>query len=308
MPARALFLVNRRSRSGASDIEAARQYLLDAGIALVEPESDSARGIAQAIRRHRAEVDLVIIGGGDGSMHAAAPALVETGLPLALLPLGTANDLARTLSIPADPVAAAAVIVDGVRHRIDLGRVNGHYFFNVAHIGFGVQITRALSPESKRRWGALAYVAALARTLRSVRAFRADIVCDGVHRRIRTIQLAIGNGRHFGGGTTVAAPARIDDGCFFTCSVQPLSWREMVSALLRLPALRAGKFETHDPVEVMRGRHIEVHTQTPMAISADGEIVARTPARFDLEPAALEVLVPPAYFEDRKEICHAAQG
>ncbi len=241
-------------------------------------------------------------------MNAAAPALVETGLPLGLLPLGTANDLARTLSIPTDPVEAAGVIAANKRHRIDLGCVNGHYFFNVAHLGLGVQVARELSPASKQRWGPFAYLAALARTLRSSDAFNADVACDGRRQRLHTIQLAIGNGRHFGGGTTVAAPARIDDGCFFLCSVEPLGWRELLRAAPRMPALRAGKFEAHDPVEVMRGRKIDIRTRVPMPVSADGEIVAHTPAHFTLRVGALEVLVPAAYFEDRKEIFHAAQG
>lgn len=306
MPRRALFLVNRNSRDGGSDLEAARRVLRDAGIALLEPEEGDA---AAAIRACRASVDLVIVGGGDGSMNAAAPALAETGLPLGLLPLGTANDLARTLAIPGDLAEAAAVIAAGRRHRIDLGRVNGRHFFNVAHIGLGVQVARELSSGSKQRWGALAYAATLTRSLRSMGAFRAEIVCDGRAHRLRTIQLAIGNGRHYGGGTTVAAPARIDDGCFFLCSVQPLGWRELLRALPRVAALRAGRFQARDPVEIMRGREIEVRTRAPMAVSADGEIVARTPARFALEPGAIEVLVPAAYFaQEQEEICHVDQG
>lgn len=308
MRRRALLIVNPNSRNGASDIDAVQACLVGAGIEVVQPDLQAARGIAELIRRHRAEVELVIVGGGDGSMNAAAPALIETGLPLGVIPLGTANDLARTLSIPVDVEQACAVIAADRRHRIDLGLVNGHPFFNVAHIGLGAHVTHGLTARAKQRWGALAYLAALAGALHAMHAFRADIVCDGKRRRLRAIQLAVGNGRYFGGGSTVAAPARIDDGCFFLCSVSPLGWRELLAALLRAPALRAGRFEAQDPVYVEQGRRIEVHTTRRMAVSADGEIVAHTPVCFELVPAALEVFVPAAYFADREEVCNAAQG
>jgi diacylglycerol kinase (ATP) len=303
---RALLIVNRNSRNGASDIEAVCVRLRDAGFELLQPAPSGEQDVAALILRHRHEIGLVIIGGGDGSMNAAAPALVETGLPLGLLPLGTANDLARTLGIAPDPLQACDTICAGVRHRIDLGLVNGRHFFNVAHVGLGEQVARELSGSSKQRLGVLAYPLGLARALRAMRAFRAQLVCDGRRRQLRTIQLAVGNGRHFGGGMTVAAPARIDDGCFFLCSVAPPGWRDVLGALGRIPDLRAGRFAACDPVFVEQARCIEVHTARPMPVSADGELVAHTPARFELAAAALEVFVPFTYFgEENRDV---AQG
>ena len=83
-------------------------------------------------------VDLVVIVGGDGTVNAALRGLMETGLPLGILPLGTANDLARTLRIPADPSAAAAVIIGGQMRRIDVDQVNDQFFINVASMGLSV--------------------------------------------------------------------------------------------------------------------------------------------------------------------------
>src|ERR671926_181555 len=87
------------------------------------------------LRERGRAFDLVMLGGGDGTMNAAASALVEIGRPLAVLPLGTGNDLARTLGIPLDPLAAAEVAAAGRTRRIDLGLVNGRPFFNVACVG-----------------------------------------------------------------------------------------------------------------------------------------------------------------------------
>lgn len=308
MHERALLLVNQKSRSGASNIEAAIARLGANGIEIIAPPLHRPDEIPELIRRHCREVQSVIVGGGDGSMNAAAPALVETDLTLGVLPLGTANDLARTLGIPTDLEQASDVIGAGVRHRIDLGRVNGRYFFNVANIGLGVRVAHNMSSDLKQRWGVLSYCAGLLSSIRSMRPFRAEIVCDGRRQRVRSVQIAIGNGRHYGGGMTVAAEALIDDACFFLYSVEPLTSGEMLRMVCRAQALHEGRFGEQDPVDLERGRVIEIHTARPMLISADGEIVARTPATFELHAGALEVFVPAAYLNNRQEVLHVAQG
>ncbi|MHC5828099.1 MAG: diacylglycerol kinase family protein, partial [Nostoc sp.] len=115
--------------------------------------------LAEVIFRYQHQVELVIIGGGDGTLNAAVDALVDTQLPLGILPLGTANDLARTLEIPNSLSEACKIIAYGNLHRIDLGWVNGKHFFNVASLGLSVKITERLTKEVKRRWGIFAYAA-----------------------------------------------------------------------------------------------------------------------------------------------------
>lgn len=304
MPKRALLIINRKSRSGTADVDAAIERLKHAGIQLLPIKLDQPGKIAALIRQHAGDVDCVIVGGGDGSMNAAAEALIDTGLPLGVLPMGTANDLARTLSIPADLERASEVIGNGVLHRIDLGCVNGHYFFNVANIGLGAEVTDHLSPELKQRWGVLSYARSMAKAIKSFRPFHADIVCDEQRFRVRSIQIAVGNGRHYGGGMTIAETACIDDRRFFLYSIAPLSIWE----LLRFaPALRAGRFEGHHPVDVVQGRHIEIRTRKAMPVTADGEVVTRTPAVFEMRAGAVSVFVPANYFDDRQELLHAAQ-
>lgn len=307
MPRRALLIVNRKSRRGsasAADIDAAIGRLKEAGTRILSFRPDKTEDIPALIRLHANNVDCVIVGGGDGTLNAAAPALMETGLPLGVLPLGTANDLARTLKIPADVVQASEVISSGVLHRIDLGRVNGHCFFNVANIGLGVHVKHHLSPSLKQRWGVLSYAYSLFKAVQSFRPFHADIVCDQQRFRVRSIQIAVGNGRHYGGGMTIAEAASIDDHRFFLYSIEPLSLWEM---LRFAPALRSGRFEERHPVDIAQGRHIEVRTRRAMDVTADGEAVARTPAVFDMMPGAVNVFVPAAYFDDRQEVRHAAQ-
>jgi len=135
---------------------------------------------------------------------------METGLPLGILPLGTANDLARTLEIPSDPAAAAAIIVEGHLRRIDLGEVNGKPFFNVASLGLSTGMTRELTHDVKQRWGMLGYAVATFRALSRMRPFAAEIRSGGTIRKVHTLQISIGNGRHYGGGMTVEEDAEIE--------------------------------------------------------------------------------------------------
>lgn len=303
MPERALLLVNRNSRSGDGPVESGIRRLRLRGIEIVEARPDRQHPIPELIRRHCHEVDCVIVGGGDGSINCAAPALLETGLPLGVLPMGTANDLARTLKIPTDLEQAADIIGTGLLQTVDLGCVNDHLFFNVANIGLGVHVAKNLSPELKRRWGIVSYARSLLATLKSFRPFGADIVCDGRRRRVRAIQIAVGNGRHYGGGMTIAAEARIEDGVFFLYSVAPLRLWEMIKLA---PSFRSGNFEERDAVIVDRGSEIEINTRKPMAVSADGELITWTPAKFKVLRRAVKVFVPAAHFQDMEELSHAA--
>ncbi len=290
MPRRAILIVNTRSRRGQEFHEQVRQRLSDGGLQLIEPEGDLSN-CSEYIRQHRSEIDLIILGGGDGSINQALPMLMEAGLPLGVLPLGTANDLARTLELPVDPLAACDVILDGITQQIDVGIVNDRPFLNVASIGLAVEVTRQLSGVAKTRWGVLAYVWAAIRALMKGRPFRAEIICDGEVLNTRTWQVAVGNGRHYGGGLTIYEQARIDDGLLDLSSVEiERGWH----ILWLIPALWRGTMDPLHTLRTMHGKKIEVRPLNHnRRISADGEIVGQTPAIFQLIPKALSVFVLP---------------
>ncbi len=291
-----LLVANCKSgQSEQQQIHACTERLKSRGITVDERITDRPEQIPALIRECRDRCDLVVLGGGDGTLNTAAAALLETGLPFAVLPLGTANDLARTLHIPSDPVAACDTILNGRLHRIDLGKVNEHYFFNVAHIGLGEKVSRQLHDGEKQRWGGLSYVRSLIRVVTRYRPFRATIICDSRNIRLRTIQITVGNGRFYGGGIPVTAEARIDDQQLDLYSIQPLPlWQLAVLA----PWVRFGHHTKLDRVPALSGRRIEIRTSRPLRIDTDGEITTATPATFEVLPQALAVMVPPAYFED----------
>jgi YegS/Rv2252/BmrU family lipid kinase len=286
---RMLVLINRHARSGADFQHGMLDALVEAGVEpMVEP-CEAATEVSARIIAHAHEVVGVAVAGGDGTLNAAAAGLVATGLPLGILPLGTANDLARTLGIPADPAAAARVIAAGATRRIDLGEVNGHLFFNVASIGLAAELTRQLTREHKRRWGRLAYALTALRVMADMRPFRAEVIAAEGPTRVRTLQISVGNGRHYGGGLTVEETADIDDGrldlySLEVGSVWQLAW--MVGDL------RRGSHGTWHNVRTQRGERFEIRTHRPRPVSCDGELVTTTPARFSVKPGAVTVFAP----------------
>jgi diacylglycerol kinase (ATP) len=245
--------------------------------------------VVDVIQRNADTIDCVIIGGGDGTLNAAAPALVETGLPLGILPLGTANDLARTLEIAPDPVAAARIIAAGWTRRLDLGEVNGKLFWNVASIGLSADLAKEITSETKKRWGKLGYGIAAIRLLARMRPFTAEIIHDGVTERVKTVQVAVGNGRHYGGGMIVEASADLDDGLLHFYSLEIDHWWKLLALF---PSFRLGTHGKWRDVRAFECTEVEIRTRKRRNINTDGELTECTPARFQVRPRAIKVYAP----------------
>lgn len=289
MSHRALLLVNRNARHGHKQLSAAIDRLKTLDLELLEESTEDPQQLGELIRRYQHQVELVIVGGGDGTLNAAVDALVETGLPLGILPLGTANDLARTLEIPNSLPEACEIIAKGQVRRIDLGWVNGKHFFNVASLGLSVQISKRLTKEVKRRWGVLAYGITALQVILQTRPLRAEIRINGESINVKTFQIAVGNGRYYGGGMAVVQDATIDDQRLDLYSLELKHWWQFIALL---PAMRGGTYTNWRNVRALSGQEIQVYTRKPRPINTDGEITTHTPAQFRVIPQALAVLVP----------------
>ncbi|HRO12312.1 lipid kinase [Amaricoccus sp.] len=301
-PRHAVVLVNPGARRGGDAIDGLLAKFRAAGIAVRESELGSPEEIERHIREGGGETDCApdgapdgapdcaIVCGGDGSLCLAAPGLLATGVTLGILPMGTANDLARTLGIPDDLEAAADIIIAGRQRRIDLGTVNGTPFFNVASIGLSVELARELSGELKRRWGRVGYALAALRALLRAERFSALVTEGEETLRTRTMQVAVGNGRFYGGGTVVAEDATIDDGHL---DLYSLEIRNVLQLALMLRSFRSGAHGAWSEVKTLRGTEFEIRTRHPRPVNADGELIAETPAVFKVHPGAVTVYAPP---------------
>lgn len=288
MSRRALLVINRKGSSSHANLDRGLKILENAEIEVSAHFCKKPTRIPEVIRDGHHRADMIILGGGDGTLSMALEAVLESGLPLGILPMGNANDLARTLAIPTRIGEACAVIAAGAVRRIDIGEVNDKHFFNVASLGLSVDIANRLTRQAKRRWGLLAYIGASWEAMRAAPSFNARIECDGERLELRCIQVAVGNGRYYGGGMTVAEDATIDDRRLDLYAIERQRWWR---AAVVLPALRWGKHKLVDGIHTLHGKTIRIETDRVMAINVDGEVVGETPADFRVLPAALPVFV-----------------
>src|SRR5690606_32761970 len=145
-------------------------------------------------------------------VSAAAIAVMESGLPMGIMPMGTANDLARTLDIPLELEEAAQVIVRGKLRAIDVGNVHGHDFFNVAICRLNSYQAPQTKVKLQLRYVNLSYAVASFKVLLSASRFKARITEKDFSTKVETYQIAVGNGVHYGGGNVIEESAEIDDG------------------------------------------------------------------------------------------------
>src|SRR5215210_9310230 len=286
---KALFIVNRESRRGAELLAPALERLRAHGIEPIHLDCGSRRALSPLIAQHGRDVDLVAVGGGDGTLNAAAQGVIQVNRPLGILPMGTANDLARTLGIPLDLDTAARIIADGHTRRIDLGLVNGHPFFNAASISLAAEVARTLTRDIKRRFGSLGYAIAALRVLARARPFHAEILSETQSVRVLTLQIVVGNGRFYGGGNVVQKDAAIDDQHL---DLYSLEVRRAWKLALMARSFRYGEHGAWDEVRAIRAKEFDVHTRRPRPVNADGEIVTETPAHFTIRPSAVTVFAP----------------
>jgi YegS/Rv2252/BmrU family lipid kinase len=300
--ARTVLVVNASARSGAAEVDRARAALLRRSVALAAVHDVRDPALLRAtLRRELARgARRIVVGGGDGTVSCAANVLAGTPAVLAILPLGTANDFARSLGIPTDLGRAAGVVAAGRVRRVDLGRAGRRAFVNAASVGVSSALTRRLRSGLKRSAGTLAYpVAGIASA--GERPFRARLDVDGDSVELRALQIVVGNGRYHGGGRLVAPRARIDDRALDVYVVTAPSRRgagargrvRELAALARYAVRLAQGRHVEDPgVLHAQAARVALETVPPREIDADGEIAGETPVVFRVDPGALRVLVP----------------
>ncbi len=301
----AALIVNARSRTGEKAFERASKLLSSLGVEISASYalSDPAR-LAETVREAILEGhDPIILGGGDGSVSSTVDFLAHHHATLGLLPLGTANDFARTLQIPSGLEEACETIAHGKVVDVDLGLVGENFYVNVASVGLSVEVTRSLSPWLKKNIGPLAYPIAAIKAFFKHEPFAARLTFpDGDHEPVehdRLLQVAVGNGRFYGGGMVVSLESGIDDKSLDVYAIRLGRRRDLVGVARYL---RSGDFVKSEGVDHFLTRRVLLKTEPELSINVDGELVARTPQEFSLAPNALRVLVPETSTAARRDL------
>ena len=255
-------------------------------------EGDAAR-FARGASEDGAPV--VVAGGGDGTVNEVVAGLLDVAgaapSALAVLPLGTANDLAHACGIPLEPLAALRLALSGRDAPVDVGRANGRVFVNLATGGFGAHVTVATPPELKRVLGGAAYLLTGLTHFGAIRPERGGFSAPGFDWEGEFLVLAVGNGRLAGGGHPLCPDALLDDGLLDVGILPAVPERELGSVLGEL--LRGGLAALHRRVVSARLAALTVETREPLQINLDGEPVSAARFEFEILPSRLTMRLPP---------------
>ncbi len=249
--------------------------------------ADDARQVAREAVIQKA--DAVIAVGGDGTIHSVIQELAGSETALGVIPSGTFNVWAHETGIPLDSAGARDVLVNGRTRRIDLGRVNDHYFLLMAGIGFGGTVTYAVKKQSLKRWGIFGYLLTGIRLGLGYDSFRTELVIDGQVKSTRVLQVVVGNTQLYGSMLKFTWRARCDDGLLDVCMVRSPAKLERVAVILDFLLQRKQRRKW---VSYHTCKYVEVRTRKPVNFQVDGEPVGQTPAAFSIVPHVLKVIVP----------------
>jgi len=291
-----------RSRDPDEIVTAVERAFREAGH---EIEVTLARGaeVQREIERHakRRDLDVLIVGGGDGTVSAAASLLQSTEIVLGVLPLGTMNLFARSLGMPLEFEAALPALAAGRRARADIGLVNGEPF--VHQVSFGLQPKLVKLRESMQygsRWGKIlasfrAFLIALRKPPRL--ALRAEI--DGKPFNLVTPALAVSNNLYGEGHLPYADD--IDGGVLGVYALTSLRWQDIAQATADAAL---GNWHVNPQIKILTATNVTIEragSPRPVTASVDGELKDFSGAiEIGIRRGALNVLMPPA--EPRRRV------
>lgn len=279
------------------EIDLIRQLLdphLDLKVCETTLDTDSAQLAREAIAMG---VDMVLASGGDGTISAVAGELISTGIPLGVIPRGTANAFSVALGIPQLlPIRnACQVILAGKTRTVDAARCNGMPMILLAGIGYEAETIERASRELKDRWGAMAYLMAGWEMLNEGVLFDATIDAEGEKYSIQANAITIANAAP---PTSVLAQGAgevvMDDGLLDVTIATAETKIQAVTTMLKMlgsALVKTGGIQQQNVVHG-RARRIKVMTEPPQKVVVDGEIIGTTPIEVECIPNGLTVLVP----------------
>jgi YegS/Rv2252/BmrU family lipid kinase len=283
-----------RARRAMNEI---RSSLQEEGLHVLEMISmEQLDRIRHWVDRPEAERPPIVAAGGDGTVGSVAAHVVDTPAVLGILPVGTSNDIARSLRIPLRVRDAVKVLAGGSPSDIDIGRfeVEGaepHYFLHAATAGINVAFARfATQPSFRKRLGRFTYLVAGLLALKERRPFDCELDVDGRRVALSLLQLSVVNAPVFGGLLHLELPqSSIGDHELDVLAIEDLPVRRLIRAALHVLLARGHPFEG---IHLFHAQHAMVSSTESQLVTLDGEIAATLPGHFSLAVEGLRVMLP----------------
>lgn len=238
--------------------------------------------------------DVIVAAGGDGTLNEVVNGILEVdphpSIATAVLPMGTANDFATSAGlVDLSPVSYLKLAAGGQIRPIDVGRMNGRYFINVASGGFGAEVTASTPPEMKDVLGGAAYSVMAFVTALNFRPYQAQLTLDGQRHAETLLMLAVGNGRQSGGGYRVTPKAFVDDGLLDVVIAHDTGFAQWGAVYQEMANPNVDQYEF---VDHHRVKSVLIETEEPFQLNLDGEPIRGTRFEFEICERCLPFILP----------------
>ena len=227
--------------------------------------------------------------GGDGTFNEVINGAIGNDVPLGLIPLGTANVLARELRIPLDPIQAAHVIARGNTRRIDAGKADSRHFFLMAGIGFDAEVVKVLEANRKGNISMATYAIPILKAMWNYKFPALDVEVDGKLIAEGAGFVFVSNTRRYTGPFVIANKAKVDDGLL---DVFIFPGRNYLKLLKYTAGILLWIADRIKEVKYLQGKEIRVSSADEVSYQLDGDLGGPLPARFQVVPGALNIIVP----------------
>src|SRR3954470_18081838 len=289
MTSKHIALIVHGGRADRTDIRHLVSWVRDKGH-FVEVFSTYERGEAAAFASDAARrgVDVVAAAGGDGTLNEVVNGLDGYDVPLGIIPVGTANDFARQVGIPADADHAMDVILQRKPRRFDTASLNGRRFLNVSTGGVGAEATAETPASAKETLGPLAYAVSGMRKLAEFKPYEGTFASADFNFSGEFLMFAVGLTRSTGGGTMVTPMASATDGLLDLCIVEAMNRREFAGVALKV---KRGEHIGHPKVHYKQLRDVTIDAPEALSVNVDGENSVGTRFTYRARPGDLWVHV-----------------
>lgn len=259
------------------------------------------RNHATSIAAKANNVDVIASVGGDGTLNEIVNGIIGKDVVLSVIPTGTGNDFVKSAGLYTDCYTAAQNIQCSSIKKVDAGFITfgnkTRYFIGVAGMGFDGLVSKTTSKINKPQMGTVPYLLGVIKHFAEYKCVQVSLTVDDTKIDQKVMFVDVANGKYVGAGMTIAPHAQVDDGLFDVIVIGNFS---RIESLMRLPMLYRGTHLKSNKVGFIRGRHVELTSETPLSIHAEGEYIGQTPAAFDIMDKALKFCAPTAIEQPKK--------
>jgi diacylglycerol kinase (ATP) len=232
-------------------------------------------------------IDLVVAVGGDGTINEVLNGLARSDMPMAVIPLGTANVFSLEFGIPSDIEKACRIIVEGNVQSIDLGRLGKKYFVCMAGVGFDAFVIKKADRYLKRVLGAFSYMLVAMKEFLTYRFYPIFLTIDDQPIPRKGYFVIVGNTKYYGGQFFATPHADPSDGYLDVCIFR---YKNVLSALIYIFNMKFGRITENLSVEYFKAKKIKIEESGHHSVHVDAEYLCETPVEILVEPNSLWIV------------------